>query len=66
MKKILFICQKIGFKTEESTHCGVGIVADLTSNIVQKSIKHNFIPLCIDSQSELELSIQHHTPDIII
>jgi hypothetical protein len=66
MKKILFICQKIGFKTSESAHCGVGILADLTSSIVQKSTKHNFIPLFVDSQNELDTLIEYHDPDVII
>lgn len=66
MKKILFICQKIGFQVNDAAHCGVGILANLTSSIVKKSIKHNFTQCFVDSQHELDTLVQDHDPDVII
>lgn len=65
-KNVLFITQSIGKDISQKTHCGIGIRGKLTSTILKKSLKYNFIQCFVDNIESICSLIHTYNPEVII
>lgn len=63
---ILFVTQTNGKDTNEPSHCGVGIRGKLTSDILKKSTKYNYIQCFVNDHHDVDKLIFKYRPNIII
>ena len=63
---ILFVSQTTGKDKNDNAYCGVGIRGKLTSDILQKSKKYNFVQCFTNGPEEVEQFITKYNPKMII
>jgi nucleoside-diphosphate-sugar epimerase len=63
---VLFITQSIGKDISQKAHCGIGIRGKLTSTILKKSLKYNFVQCFVDNIESICSLIDTYKPEVII